>query len=61
MLRDSPLCATGCGRLATIDDHVIPLAEGGDLDDPDNHQGLCEPCHGEKTKAEAARARRREG
>jgi 5-methylcytosine-specific restriction protein A len=39
-------------------DHVIPVAEGG-LDDIDNAQWLCPPCHKPKTQAEARRGRSR--
>jgi 5-methylcytosine-specific restriction endonuclease McrA len=60
MLAASPLCATGCGRLATIDDHVENLAEGGDLDDPENRQGLCQTCSNEKTFEESRRGKARE-
>lgn len=54
MFAGHPLCATGCGRLARIDDHIVPVADGGDLHEPANHQGLCGPCHDEKTAREAA-------
>ncbi|MCW7542003.1 HNH endonuclease [Aquabacterium sp. A7-Y] len=58
----NPLCAE-CERqgrvtLATQRDHIVPLCEGGS-DEPENIQGLCAPCHGEKTLAEALRARTR--
>lgn len=57
-----PLCAecTRQGRVtpATQRDHIIPLAEGG-VDDETNEQGLCEPCHDEKSAREAVRGRRR--
>lgn len=57
-----PLCAE-CERqgrvtVATLRDHIIPLAEGG-TDADDNIQGLCSPCHEAKTQAEAARGRQR--
>lgn len=42
--------------LATQRDHIKPLAEGG-ADDGDNEQGLCEPCHEAKSKAESMRGR----
>lgn len=59
-LRDSPICATpGCGRIATRDDHIVPLAEGGADLDEENHQTLCQRCHDAKSKAEAARGRAR--
>jgi len=58
----SPLCvhcqANGRIAVATIRDHVIPLAEGG-TDDETNEQALCEPCSDEKTRAESARGVRR--
>lgn len=41
-------------RLATIRDHVLPLAEGG-ADTAANVQGLCDPCHDLKSAAERAR------
>jgi 5-methylcytosine-specific restriction protein A len=57
-----PLCracdAKGEVRLATIRDHVKPLAEGG-LDDDSNVQPLCQACSDEKTAAESARGVRR--
>lgn len=65
MLADQPMCArrgdewwwTGprqpCRELATIDDHIVPIALGGDLHDPANRQGLCEGCHQVKSQAEA--------
>ena len=54
----NPLCAE-CERqgrvtVATIRDHIIPLAEGGQ-DTADNIQGLCEECHNKKTAAESKR------
>ena len=55
-----PLCVE-CRRhgrvtIATLRDHIKPLAEGGD-DSDDNVQGLCHDCHEEKTLAEALRGR----
>lgn len=62
LFRRSPLCAE-CERLgrvtlATQRDHIKPLAEGG-TDDDTNVQGLCEPCHEEKSLQERLRAQRR--
>lgn len=62
LFRRKPLCVE-CQRLgrvtlATQRDHIMPLAEGG-LDDSDNEQGLCEPCHEVKSLAESLRGRRR--
>lgn len=57
-LSNHPLCV-GCEckgyvRPAAVVDHVIPLWEGG-ADDESNYQSLCNPCHDEKTAAEATR------
>jgi len=56
-----PLCVEcrkhGRTTAATIRDHIIPLAFGGE-DTRENTQGLCGPCHDEKTKAEAVQGRR---
>jgi 5-methylcytosine-specific restriction enzyme A len=57
----NPLCVECLRRqtyvLATVRDHIIPLAEGG-TDNDANIQGLCNDCHTAKTQAEAARGRR---
>ena len=57
-----PLCvlcrALGRRTLATIRDHIIPLAEGG-ADDSTNQQGLCKDCSDIKTQTEALRGRQR--
>lgn len=37
-------------------DHVIPIFEGGAVEDLDNLGLICQPCHLIKSKAEAARA-----
>jgi 5-methylcytosine-specific restriction protein A len=54
LFREQPFCAL-CGQhVATIRDHVIPLAEGG----PDtrmNTQALCQICSDAKTRDEAIR------
>jgi 5-methylcytosine-specific restriction enzyme A len=54
----NPWCVTcakeGRRTLATIRDHVIPLAEGG-CDDETNEQGLCQRCSDRKTQDEAKR------
>jgi 5-methylcytosine-specific restriction endonuclease McrA len=49
-----PLCACGCGRIATDVDHIIPLSEGGDPWDRANLQGLAAACHSAKTRTEQA-------
>lgn len=60
LFRAEPFCrscmAKGERTLATIRDHIIPLAEGGqDVDS--NVQPLCQVCSDAKTKGEALRAR----
>lgn len=51
-LRASPLCgdcqARGIVTLATVVDHIVPLALGGDDSDA-NTRNLCEPCHQQRT------------
>lgn len=50
--KEHPLCvmcdAKGIVTLATDLDHIIALTNGG-ADVPSNRQGLCHPCHEEKT------------
>ena len=57
-----PLCrecvSQGRTTLATIRDHIKPLAEGG-VDDDSNVQPLCQACSDAKTAAESARGVRR--
>jgi 5-methylcytosine-specific restriction enzyme A len=45
-------------RVATIRDHIVPLAEGG-ADDRANTQALCKSCNDAKAIAESLRGRRR--
>lgn len=40
-------------------DHIIPVAEGGATNDPNNGQALCRDCHTAKTQREAARGKAR--
>lgn len=53
-----PLCREcaklGLVTLATLRDHIVPLAEGG-TDTEDNEQPLCGACHDLKTQGEAKR------
>ena len=44
--------------VATIRDHVVPLAEGGE-DDEENVQPLCQDCSDAKTREESKRGQRR--
>ena len=52
VLGAEPLCAAclSLGRVtpATVDDHIVPIKQGGSIDDLSNHQSLCEPCHNVK-------------
>lgn len=61
VLREQPLCpiceAQGRISASTRLDHIVPISEGGS-DDRSNLQGLCEPCHDEKTQREALRAKK---
>ena len=53
--RDSHVCQLGypgCGYIATVVDHVVCLAAGGDRDDPANRQASCASCHRIKTERE---------
>ncbi|HUD90051.1 HNH endonuclease signature motif containing protein [Sphingobium sp.] len=62
VLQEEPLCrpchARGRVTPSTIADHITPLSEGG-TGERDNYQGICKPCHDDKTAEEAARAQRR--
>lgn len=58
LFAEQPLCVLclqqGRYALATIRDHIVPLAEGG-VDDDTNVQGLCNDCSDTKTRQEAKR------
>lgn len=62
VLAEEPFCRLclemGLEVASDVVDHKLPLAWGG-TDDRDNKQGLCNPCHDEKSKAERAFTRRR--
>lgn len=64
LFREQPLCVecerNGRVRAATIRDHTVPLAEGGE-DVEGNTQGLCQECSDAKSEQERRRglARRR--
>lgn len=64
LLAREPLCRPcaqeGRASIATIRDHVVPLAEGGCEDTCDNEQPICQPCHQAKTAEESKRGVRRE-
>jgi 5-methylcytosine-specific restriction protein A len=63
VLDEEPLCRVCLGKHpaqytpSTIADHIRPKAEGG-TDDRDNYQGICDPCHRDKTARESGRSRR---
>ena len=50
--QDEPLCrhckAAGRVTVATVIDHIVPLAKGGS-NDKSNYQPLCVACHDAKT------------
>jgi 5-methylcytosine-specific restriction endonuclease McrA len=52
ILFTQPLCACGCGHIATDVDHITPLHQGGAPFDPVNLQPLTQACHSRKTRAE---------
>lgn len=57
--RDGGICYVCRQPGADQADHVIPIVEGG-ADDEDNMRAIHgAPCHADKTRAEAARARAR--
>jgi 5-methylcytosine-specific restriction protein A len=61
LFNEQPLCVE-CLKVdrvtpATIRDHIVPLAEGGQ-DIPENTQPLCQACSDAKTKEESKRGRR---
>jgi 5-methylcytosine-specific restriction enzyme A len=64
VLDEEPLCRACLGKEppqyvpSTIADHIRPKAEGG-TDERDNYQGICGPCHRDKTARESGRGRRR--
>jgi 5-methylcytosine-specific restriction protein A len=50
VLTRDPYCVR-CGEPATEADHIVEIADGGAHTDINNGQGLCHPCHQEKTNA----------
>jgi len=58
-LERNPLCACGCGRRATIVDHIVPVRASGDprFFDQRNWQAMARyPCHAQKSADDRARA-----
>jgi 5-methylcytosine-specific restriction protein A len=58
LFRAHPFCVRCLRAVATIRDHVRPLAEGG-TDDEQNVQALCQDCSDAKTATEARRGQDR--
>lgn len=62
VLAEEPLCRLclekGLEVASDVVDHIMPLAWGGS-DERSNKQGLCDPCHDAKSKAERKLAQRR--
>ena len=59
-LRANPICQhDGCRRLATVVDHMTPLAEGGAEYDWHNTQCLCREHATQKDTQDALRGKRR--
>lgn len=58
LFAEHPMCEL-CGiRVATIRDHIVNLAAGGQ-DIRENTQSLCSVCHDEKTRRESVEGRLR--
>lgn len=64
VLADEPFCRPCLERgkhvRATIVDHIIPL-EWSKCDERWNKQGICDPCHDEKSKRERAEGKPGDG
>ena len=56
LLREEPLCrmckAKGRITVATIADHIIPIAKGGAVHSIENLQAVCVSCHTDKSNAD---------
>ena len=61
--RHNPLCAhceaRGIFTPVYLVDHIIEIADGGEIWDIDNLEGLCVPCHNTKTGDEKKKRTRR--
>ena len=55
ILAEEPRCA-GCGRPATLVDHIVPLNDGG-TNERSNLQPLCARCHNAKTMRQSVAGR----
>lgn len=47
----NPVCVI-CGDRATTVDHILPVNQGGDMWNPNNHQPMCKKCHGHKSNSD---------
>jgi 5-methylcytosine-specific restriction enzyme A len=52
--REEPTCRRCRIRATTEVDHIVALEQGGAPFDRANLQGLCGPCHREKTREDQA-------
>ena len=57
LFAEHPFCQRCHHQVATIRDHIVPLAEGG-ADTRENTQALCEPCNTHKAISESVRGRK---
>lgn len=60
ILQRDPICYLHydcCTYTSTVEDHVTPLAQGGDRWSYSNRRGACKPCHDRKTQREARAGR----
>jgi 5-methylcytosine-specific restriction endonuclease McrA len=52
-----PLCreckTQGRITVGAVTDHIVPISQGGDPWDENNHQTLCQPCHNRKRQRES--------
>lgn len=58
ILQRDPVCVRCKSAPSSSVDHIVPKHLGG-TDDPSNLQGICWPCHRDKTQGEAHAARAR--
>lgn len=58
LFANEPFCRLCHTRVASIRDHIIPLAEGG-TESPENIQPICQRCSDTKSYEESVRGRMR--
>ncbi|KWT62851.1 endonuclease [Streptomyces albus subsp. albus] len=54
VLARDPVCVLCRTRPSTVADHIVPMTDRHELE---HLQGVCDPCHRQKTAREAAAAR----